>query len=391
MPLPITQYQIFLGSPGELSDERTLIEDVIKELNITFGMPNQISLQLLKWETHSAPAVTDNHVQEIINNDIGQSYDLFIGLLWKRFGTPTNKAESGTEEEFLHAYDRFQNNPNSLQILFYFKNAPITPDVDLVQLGKVQKFKKDIINKNVLYGDYSDGEQLSSFLRIHIPKRILQIHNNQSNKKEISEVVIDEVYTSDILIEEEYGLIDYQEQFEESIENSNQALSRITESMNWISDQFSKKTIEITELSSKINNPPSRKTVRSIMVRISKSMGTFGKRIETETPIFFDNFQNAINAMQKTLEIYRSDFRVDQDEALETKESLIELIIEMNGALPATQEFVQSIEDLPRMSKEINMAKSDLKNKLDELVKNIVISISISNDLLDSFNDFIDN
>ena len=38
--------------------------------------------------------------QQIINSQVSDEYDIFIGILWTRFGTPTERAGSGTEEEF---------------------------------------------------------------------------------------------------------------------------------------------------------------------------------------------------------------------------------------------------------------------------------------------------
>ncbi|ARV08587.1 hypothetical protein BTO05_02625 [Winogradskyella sp. PC-19] len=188
MPKSLPHYRIFLASPSDLKDDRDSIDDVINELNLTFGSQHNIHLDLIKWETHSAPGITNNHVQKIINKDVGNEYDLFVGLLWKRFGTPTDEADSGTEEEFLNAYKRYQDNSSSLQILFYFNNSPFSlDDINLEELKKIKDFKSDISkNKNVLYWEYNDSEQLSYFLRTHIPKRILDLqkkHQEEDNKK----------------------------------------------------------------------------------------------------------------------------------------------------------------------------------------------------------------
>jgi hypothetical protein len=92
MAKTVTKYSIFVGSPSDLDEERIAIEEVIKELNLIFGAKQNLVLELLKWETHSAPGISNTHPQELINNDIGEEYDIFLGLLWKRFGTQTEKA-----------------------------------------------------------------------------------------------------------------------------------------------------------------------------------------------------------------------------------------------------------------------------------------------------------
>jgi hypothetical protein len=120
MPTLIEKYKVFLASPGDLANDRQSIEEVISELNTTYGSRNNLIIELVKWETHSAPAASNSDVQSVIDNDIKLDYDLFIGILWARFGTPTNKFESGTEQEFYNAYEIHKKTPNSVQILFYF-------------------------------------------------------------------------------------------------------------------------------------------------------------------------------------------------------------------------------------------------------------------------------
>jgi hypothetical protein len=40
-----------------------------------------------------------------VNAQIGfSSIDLFIGILWKKFGTPTKRGDSGSAEEFEKCY-----------------------------------------------------------------------------------------------------------------------------------------------------------------------------------------------------------------------------------------------------------------------------------------------
>ncbi|RLD38698.1 MAG: hypothetical protein DRI97_13420 [Bacteroidetes bacterium] len=86
----VTKYKIFLASPSDISEDRDSIEEVIKELNLTYGSQNNIVIELIKWETHSAPGVSSVDQQELINQDINDEYDLFIGLMWMKFGTPTS-------------------------------------------------------------------------------------------------------------------------------------------------------------------------------------------------------------------------------------------------------------------------------------------------------------
>ena len=48
MPELISKYKIFLASPSDLSEERESINQVIDELNLTFGNQNNLVLELQK-------------------------------------------------------------------------------------------------------------------------------------------------------------------------------------------------------------------------------------------------------------------------------------------------------------------------------------------------------
>jgi hypothetical protein len=94
-----TILQVFVASPGDVADERAVLNDLVNEFNITWGDTHNVRLEILKWETHSRPGIGPGP-QELINQQLGDTYDIFVGIMWGRFGTPTNVAESGTEEEF---------------------------------------------------------------------------------------------------------------------------------------------------------------------------------------------------------------------------------------------------------------------------------------------------
>ena len=126
-----TILRIFVASPKDVAEERASLEDVVRELNLTWSKNLGIRLELVKWETHAYPGIGTDP-QAVINEQIGDDYDIFVGIIWKCFGTPTERANSGTAEEFDRAYKRFRENPDQLRIMFYFRDAPVAPsELDL--------------------------------------------------------------------------------------------------------------------------------------------------------------------------------------------------------------------------------------------------------------------
>ena len=60
---------------------------------------------------------------------------------------------------------------------------------------------------------------------------------------------------------------------------------------------------------------------------------------------------------------------------------VVNLIIRISFSIESMDSFLQSVKDLPRMSKELNKAKSNVGTKLDDLLGNLRISLSIANEL----------
>ena len=123
MPTSEIIIKVFVSSPNDVTDERNLLEDIVRELNNTWSKFLRLRLDLIKWETHCFPGV-GNYSQEVINKEIDDDYDIFIGIMWQRFGTPTALYGSGTIEEFERAYQRYKENPDGIKIMFYFKDTP---------------------------------------------------------------------------------------------------------------------------------------------------------------------------------------------------------------------------------------------------------------------------
>ena len=141
MPLTITSYRIFLASPGDVKDERNIVKDVVDDFNNTFSEELNAVLKLIRWETHTYPSFGED-AQSVINEQIKDEYDIFIGILWSRFGSPTLKYNSGTEEEFYRAFQKYTNSPSDIRIMIYFNDEalPIS-SIDIHQLSKINDFK----------------------------------------------------------------------------------------------------------------------------------------------------------------------------------------------------------------------------------------------------------
>src|SRR5688572_1713261 len=97
--------EVFLSSPTDLQEERELVRATVQEWNQRHGRTQSCIFSLLTWED-SVTSELESDGQGSINSQIGDEYDIIVGLMWGRFGTPTERAGSGTEEEFKRALER---------------------------------------------------------------------------------------------------------------------------------------------------------------------------------------------------------------------------------------------------------------------------------------------
>jgi hypothetical protein len=135
--------RVFIASPADVREERECADQVVAELNRTVGARLNIVLEAVRWETHSWPGIGED-VQEIINRQLGFP-DIFVGIMWRRIGTRTPRADSGTVEEFDRALQSHRSPAQSKPaILFYMCRRPFfarTLD-DVRQMTRVLRFRK---------------------------------------------------------------------------------------------------------------------------------------------------------------------------------------------------------------------------------------------------------
>jgi hypothetical protein len=144
---------VFLASPSDVEEERVAAEEVITDLDRIIGNTIGWNLRLHKWED-TAPAF--GRPQAIINAAV-DNCDLFIGLLWERWGQPTGDFSSGFEEEYERARSR-RNGTDRPDIWLVFKTIEPGKLKDPgPQLARVQEFRQRITNEgSLLYRETKD-------------------------------------------------------------------------------------------------------------------------------------------------------------------------------------------------------------------------------------------
>jgi hypothetical protein len=84
--------------------ERDTLPAVLEELNRGIAATRGLRLAPGRWETDAYPGFHPQGPQRLIDPILRiEDYDVPLRIFWKRFGTPTTEAGSGTEHVSLRA------------------------------------------------------------------------------------------------------------------------------------------------------------------------------------------------------------------------------------------------------------------------------------------------
>jgi len=183
-------YKCFIASPGDTNLEREICEKVFAEINQGIGNTFNFRIESLKWEKNSRPSFGE-YSQGIINEQLGDNYQIFIGIMYKKFGTPTKVAGSGTEEEFYLAYNKITNK-EKIEIMFYFNDESPSKlsDINPSELEKINSFKRKIAELGGYYWNYKGSTEFESYLRSHLHNFFLkEFKTSEFSKVELKDPI----------------------------------------------------------------------------------------------------------------------------------------------------------------------------------------------------------
>jgi len=171
----IKEIKVLLSCPDEVVKEDDFlshIENIIREVNILLVNWN-IRLELRHWKKNMSLGRGEPRVQDRINHRLVEHCDIFIGVLWTRFGTSPGTTleglcyESGTEEEFNLAQDLTKD------IWIFFSDCPVRPSqINTEQLVKVNKFRKSLESSQIQYSEFSTKKEFREHFLVNISEWI---------------------------------------------------------------------------------------------------------------------------------------------------------------------------------------------------------------------------
>jgi len=376
----IKQIKIFIACPNDIAMEKDSIELVVGELNKTTGKQNGFIIDLLNWKTDIYTQIGED-AQDVINKQIDTKYDILIGILWLKIGTPTKRDKSGTVEEINRAIS------NNKELLIYFNTSP--PDsmksLDLDQYSHVKKFKNELSEQGVLYKEYELIKNFESLFRIDLSNLVIdkiiqgkdnikstQIKPKSSKYSSITELIT-EIENKNHKLDE----IDIFEIAEETVSILNSvtiSMNSITESLKYLTEKLEQRTAEINKFLKIKDERFKMNKMRTIVNLLANELNEFNLRIQNELPTFSKNFISVGGTYSKLM-LAASSYKISEFEDLKSNTSGFKSSVE--EAMVGCAELIKAIMKWPPLNHNFNKSKRDTELVLKDLMKHMLEGLNL--------------
>lgn len=141
----LRKLRIFVASPSDVANERAKVEMVVASLKPMADYLG-LTLEVVDWRAVVPQA---GRPQQVIFDQLKPtSWDVFVGILWHRFGTPTGAKDpqtkknllSGTEEEFRLAYGLWKQFKRPRLMMYRCTRQVDLNAIDFDQAKQVKQF-----------------------------------------------------------------------------------------------------------------------------------------------------------------------------------------------------------------------------------------------------------
>lgn len=354
----VKQLGIFVASPSDVSEEREMVRNAIRDYNSIVGVNQGVHCRFIGWEdnVHSSMG---NDGQDVINSQVGDDYDIFLCILWTKLGSPTPRALSGTVEEYDRALARYKKDPSNVHIGFYLKTDPIAPEeIDPDQL----KLKNDFVAKVRSDGCLTINVSSDDFEK-RIMKEITSIVTNLliSEKEQKPASAPDEkVIATDPPEEnthESEGLfiLDLRDSFETALDRVNEASTEIREELETLSEAMITATEEAEAYGN--SNDQSARKLKEIVSKVARQLNEYSSKLDANTPKIDQNVSLASDAMTGIQMLILDEDGIESKEFIENQTSARDLAVSMLDARTELSAFYLVIDSLPNLTITLKKAK----------------------------------
>ena len=170
------KYVVVICGPADVTKEVGIASAVVDEWNRANSDTRKIMVQCKHWRYDAAPDLSARP-QEVINQQIIDSADILVAILWSRMGTATGLFASGTEEEIQ------RGRAQGKRVMVYFSDRdPPPPTTTYEQLLKLEAFRTKLLSHGLCFRFASHDQFRSQFFQ-HLSSAIDSFVDKTSRPK----------------------------------------------------------------------------------------------------------------------------------------------------------------------------------------------------------------
>lgn len=410
MPRPIQLLTVFVSGTGEMAAEKTAIRKTIQNLSLRLEKAVGVSLRVLSWPEDFRPGVNTDPQGEI-NRQIGDDYDIYVGILGSRFGATTPRSESGTAEEFEKAISRFHADSTSMRILFYFKTTSESQfDLDMEQLILVKQFRNGLGARGVLYRDFRDTAQFVDLIGDHLHSLVIdewagekwqgvpRSHSPEASTPNVSDVegVVSESVESvlpgtDTFYgdDEELGLLELLDVFHESARRLSETLAGIVGDMGMMSDNLRARTEEailVQEAQAPLRQVGGSRSSQELVQRsiavidvAAGNLDDFAGAMAVRMEAYATNQQLMFESYRKVIVSSEEVGGLDRTADVAALQELIAVLLSSREGVGSMQ---ASINGVPSLTRKFKKAKRRVLQLLGRFVAELSFTVSEAREVI---------
>lgn len=366
MPRTETVIRIFVASPADVTDERLKMEEIVSEVNVMVGVQYSMRFELVKWEMNTAPSVGAD-AQQIINKQINDDYDIFVGIMWTRFGSSTGRFDSGTEEEFYRAKQRYDRGED-VDIMFYFKDEAISPSsIDLRQLDKVQTFQKEISENGIYYWQFKNLDEFAKAFRLHLSKKMNDYVKSSSSPEKVRDLSVGTL--SAYYVEEEIGLLDLQFRIEAQTPKIEKLVEKLSVETSWIAERLNIHTAATTNLSERSMGMPSSQDAFLIINEAADDIEKYAAEIDGIKTDIVITMSEGFQDIFKLIILQKASNGGEID--IENASQFQNLKMVISETKKGLEVFIGTINQMPPLTSKLNAAKRHVRESLGTILSEL--------------------
>jgi hypothetical protein len=360
MTSSLTVIDVFLSSPTDVEEERTFIKQLALEWNTLRSRQTGSFLSVTGWEERVAPALSERP-QASVNEQVGQSYDVYLGLMWNRFGTPTGPANSGTEEEFNLALSRVRNGA-AVRMALLFKKGLVDPDLlDFDQLQRVRNFKERASSEGAFYREFSDENSLRAIVNLLFEQIVADKDKyavNIDHKKMEAEIKT----TSSI--DDDMGLIEIGEKFSDLSDQLVSDLETVADAEHECTSSFISVTDKIKLITESASHNPA--SIKQLIGEAASAMNRVAKLHESKIDGINESLQQMGDLANLDVRV-RLEFEGRETVASGNIDAMRGLLKTVTDAIVQLDDLISETSKVPKLSTDLARSKRRLGNVRQQL------------------------